>query len=104
MLFMVPFGTVRIMQHHIHDVITRIEKYANAAGIQPETVVRRATNNPRLFERLKRKADSIDADIAKIEAHMRDNPVGGVGGCDHASQPVRVNQPSQALLPKRAGA
>lgn len=63
--------------HQIHDVLSRIEAYATAAGIQPETVVRRATNNPRLFDRLKRKAASIDADIAKIEAHMRDNPIEG---------------------------
>ena len=64
--------------HQIHDVISRIEAYASAAGIQPETVVRRATNNPRLFDRLKRKAASLDADIEKIEAHMREHPVEGV--------------------------
>ena len=63
--------------HQIHDIITRIEAYASAAGIQPETVVRRATNNPRLFARLKRRAEALESDIAKIEAHMREHPVNG---------------------------
>lgn len=64
--------------YQIQPTISRIEAYAEAAGIMPETVCRRATNNPRLFDRLKRRAQDLEYDLARIEAYMRDNPVIGV--------------------------
>lgn len=42
-----------------HPIISRIEKYATTAGIKPETVVRKATGDPRGFQRLKNKLEGI---------------------------------------------
>lgn len=59
----------------LHNIIRQVEAYAEAAGVKPDTVCRAATKNPRLFERLKRRAADVEADIERLEKWMRDNPV-----------------------------
>lgn len=58
----------------IHDIISKIEGYCALADLKPATVCGRATNDARLYERLKRRAAKTDADIAALEAYMAANP------------------------------
>ena len=69
-----PFGTVRDMDH-LHDTLRRVEEYAAAAGVSPASVCRAATGNPRLFERLKRRAEYQSEVIDILEKHMAENPI-----------------------------
>lgn len=58
-----------------HSIIRRVEEYAALAGIRPETVCRAATGNPRLFPRLKKRVELVEADVERLDRHMRENPI-----------------------------
>ena len=61
------------------DLLNRIEAFAAARGVAPATVVRNATKNPRLYDRLKRREETLRNDIDRIEQYLADpSPV--VGG------------------------
>lgn len=52
------------------DLLKRIDAFAEASGVAPATVVRKATGNPRLYERLKRREETLRLDIERIERHI----------------------------------
>jgi len=60
---------------HLHETLRRVEEYANAAGPPPASVCRAATGNPRLFDRLKRRAEYQSGVIEALNKHMAENPV-----------------------------
>jgi len=62
------------MSIHYH-IIQEIDEYAAKAGLEPSTVCRNATGNPRLRERLLRRLEQADADMEKLRAFMEKNPV-----------------------------
>lgn len=64
--------TFRVMTNH--PIISEVQRYADQLNIPPERVCRDATNNPRLWDRLKRRVDTIEADAEKLRSHMAANP------------------------------
>jgi ferritin-like metal-binding protein YciE len=62
------------MSSDLHEILRRVEAYAKASGVTPDKVCRAATSNPRLYERLKRRAEQTQADVERLEKHMRENP------------------------------
>jgi hypothetical protein len=72
---------------HLHETLRRVEEYAAAAGTSPDSVCRAATGNPRLFERLKRRAEYQTEVIAILNKHMAENPI--------VAQPATTLGPAQ---------
>jgi ferritin-like metal-binding protein YciE len=70
---MVPIGTYESMTYH-HDILAELDEYARRADTTPPSVCRRATGNPRMFERLKRRLERTDEDIARLREFMEANP------------------------------
>lgn len=58
-----------------HDVIRRLERYADKAGTTPAAIARKVTANPRMWERLKRRVKQLENDIERLDAFMSDNPL-----------------------------
>lgn len=52
------------------EIISAVNAYADAAGLSPRTVFRKATGNPRLYDRFVREGEYIQKTINLIEAHM----------------------------------
>lgn len=69
-----PIGIIQDMQT-LHSFISTVEEYCRGKGISPATLCGYATGNPRLLERLRRRADKIDEDMGKLEKHMAEHPV-----------------------------
>lgn len=61
----------------IDPLIQEIDRYAEETGLKPETVVRRATDNPRLYTRLPKQAERLTEAAVKIRAYMQANPPKG---------------------------
>lgn len=61
----------------LHDVLRELETYCQKVGVSPGTVCARATNNARLYERLKRRAEKTEADVAALQRYMQENPATG---------------------------
>lgn len=59
--------------HTIDTIIPAVEAFAARHGVLPSTVVRKATGNPRLYDRLKDRAARVEEDIARIARFMADN-------------------------------
>ena len=59
--------------HTIDTIISAVDAYAKAHNADPANVVRRATGNPRLYDRLKDRAARVEEDIARIARFMADN-------------------------------
>jgi hypothetical protein len=59
----------------IHDIISELERYAKAKGTTPASVCRAATKNPRMLDRLKRRAKRVETEIETIRRYMAENPV-----------------------------
>ncbi|MEP0190050.1 MAG: hypothetical protein ABJE00_06505 [Erythrobacter sp.] len=76
----------------IHKLLREVETYAKAAGLSPEAVCRAATRNPRLYDRLKRRAEQTDADVSRLEKYMRNNPPESDGSANRHKG--RVGAPS----------
>jgi hypothetical protein len=60
------------MEHDLKHIIAEIEALAAETGILPNSVVRAATGNPRLYERMKRRAEMLDRDNAAILRYIAD--------------------------------
>lgn len=56
------------------DQITRtldaVHAYSNRHGVLPSTVVRNATGNPRLYDRLKARKERLEADVERIAEYI----------------------------------
>lgn len=59
--------------HTIDTIISAVDAYAKAHNADPANVVRRATGNPRLYDRLKRRVAKMEEDIERIARFMADN-------------------------------
>ena len=59
--------------HTIETILPAVDAYAKRHRVQPATVVRRATGNPRLYDRLKSRAAKMEEDIERIARFMADN-------------------------------
>ena len=57
----------------ITDIIEKVDAFAQVAGIKPSQVCRAATGNPRLYDRLKRRAEQTQADATRLEEYMAKN-------------------------------
>ena len=58
-----------------HDpLIQEIDDYCAKAGISPSTLGLRVLGNSRFFDRLKRRLQKTDDDVAKLRAFMAENP------------------------------
>jgi hypothetical protein len=62
--------------HNIETIIPAIEAFADRHGVLPATVVRKATGNPRLYDRLKSRAERLDEDIGRIAKFLVENDQG----------------------------
>lgn len=58
----------------IRHIIAELDAYCAETGLSPATVCNHATNNARLYDRMKMRADKLDADIAALRAFMEANP------------------------------
>ena len=54
-------------------LLDRVVSFAKQRGVKPQTVVHWATGNVYLFDRLQRRADTLSADLAKIDAYLTDH-------------------------------
>jgi murein L,D-transpeptidase YafK len=59
----------------LQTLLSDVAAYAKRANVQPASVCRSATNDPRKYDRLKRRIEITKADIAKIRSFMAENPV-----------------------------
>lgn len=73
-----PIGTLRNMESAKH-ILTELNEYSAATGLDPKIVCRRATNNPRLYDRLKARIDRLDNDVETLRRFMADNPAQSEG-------------------------
>lgn len=78
MTLRVSFGTLADMEN-FPELMAEVERYAAERGVSPSTVCRLATNNPRLFERMKRRAAQIEADAARVKKFMDQHPINSAG-------------------------
>ncbi len=53
---------------NIHRTLSLVDAYAAENGVTPAWVVRKATGNPYLYDRLLKRAAQTDADLGKILA------------------------------------
>jgi hypothetical protein len=60
---------------NLDQIIKEIDAYCAKAGISPSTLCRHARNNPRLYDRLKARAERIEEDVSAIRAWMKQNPI-----------------------------
>jgi DNA-binding MurR/RpiR family transcriptional regulator len=58
----------------IDKLLSEVDEYAAAHGIQPATVCRLATGNPRLRDRMIRRAEQLSADVERLRSYMVSNP------------------------------
>ena len=86
--FGVTFGTIRRMEL-LQSTLSRLERYAALAGATPEAIARKATNNPRMLNRLMRRVDRVNDDLDRLNAFMDANALES-GVCA-----TRHNKPSQ---------
>jgi hypothetical protein len=62
---------------NIHTLISELDQYCEATGLSAVTVCNYATKNPRLYDRLVRRAEQTDDDAAALRAYMLANPPKG---------------------------
>lgn len=77
-----------------HETIRRVEEYSKRKGRPPSHVAREATNNPRLWDRLKRRVDRLERDVRLMEEYMASNPIADEGG--DASAAIQVAAQGEA--------
>lgn len=56
---------------NLHDILTRVEARARIEGTTPEKLCRKITGDPRLYERLKRRADKTEQVIKRLESYLK---------------------------------
>lgn len=66
---MVPCGTLRGMDKITHT-LAAVLAYSERHNILPATVVRNATGNPRLYDRLKSRVERTEADVKRIAEYI----------------------------------
>jgi ferritin-like metal-binding protein YciE len=54
----------------IHHIISAVTDFAAKTGQRPEQVCRKATGNPRLLQRLQRRAAQTESDWRRLEKLM----------------------------------
>ena len=59
---------------NIHSLLSELDRYCQATGLSAVTVCNYATKNPRLYERLQRRAEQTDDDASALRAYMLANP------------------------------
>ncbi|WP_422074140.1 hypothetical protein [Tranquillimonas rosea] len=59
------------MEQH-HDILRELEEYEARTGISASTVCRKATDNPRMYQRLIRRFEQTEEQVAKIRSTMRE--------------------------------
>jgi len=69
----VRIGTIPVMTQH-HDILRELDEYAALAKVDPSTVCRKATGNPRLRERLAKRIERMSADADRLRKYMAENP------------------------------
>lgn len=79
----------------LHKLLRKVETYAESTGLTPEAVCRAATRNPRLYDRLKRRAAQTDADVSRLEQFMRSNPPEKAASATRHIQGVNASPPNQ---------
>jgi hypothetical protein len=57
---------------NIHQIIQQVEEFASRHGMRPDLVCRKASGNPRLLDRLHRRAAQTEIDIARLLAFMNE--------------------------------
>jgi hypothetical protein len=78
LLLGVPIGTLRGMETAKH-ILTELNEYSAATGLDPKIVCRRATNNPRLYDRLIARVSRLDRDVETLRRFMAENPAQSEG-------------------------
>ena len=58
-----------------NDKLAAIEAYAKQAGRSPGSLCRKVTKNPRLWERLKNRISTVEADLGRVMKFIEDNPL-----------------------------
>lgn len=74
MTYTVPIGTIAGMDH-VNKFIAELDVYAESLGVQPDTICRKATGNPRLLPRLERRARQIEESMSAVRSYMISHPV-----------------------------
>lgn len=59
----------------LSKMIKTLEEYAEKSGVSPDIIMRRATNNPYLYKRLKKAADYQEEVTKKVFQYIEENPV-----------------------------
>lgn len=67
----VPIGTIGHMEQH-QDILRELEEFEKRTNISASTVCRKATDNPRMYERLVRRIEQTQGQVAKIRQTMRE--------------------------------
>lgn len=65
---------------NISQILGEVEAFSAIHGVKPETVVRNATGNPRLYERLRARAERTERDLQKIREYMASSETATHGG------------------------
>ena len=60
-----------------HPFISEVERFCADRGITPESLCRRATGNPRKWQRIIGKLDALDSDVERIRDTMNELAAGG---------------------------
>ncbi|QDP53989.1 MAG: hypothetical protein GOVbin2937_66 [Prokaryotic dsDNA virus sp.] len=81
----------------LHKLLRKVETYAESTGLTPEAVCRAATRNPRLYDRLKRRAAQTDADVSRLEKFMRSNPPEKGASAARHKEDVNASTSSQGV-------
>lgn len=87
--------------HTIDTIISAVDAYAKAHNADPANVVRRATGNPRLYDRLKRRVAKMEEDIERIARFMADNQ--SVDALPDVLPPVADNEDDTGLTVSQGG-
>lgn len=56
-------------------IIDEIDRCSASTGLMPTTICQKAFNNPLYYERAKRRAEKVKADLAKLRAFVADSGV-----------------------------
>lgn len=87
--------------HTIDTILPAVDAYAERHRVEPATVVRRATGNPRLYDRLKKRVAKMEEDIERIARFMADNS--SVDALPDVLPPVADNEDDTGLTVSQGG-
>lgn len=66
------------MMENVQDFLKKVEKYRIAKGWSEATIGNKAAGSARFVAILRRKSESVEADIRRLEKMMSEHPVDGV--------------------------